>query len=126
MNLIEASEILRWKWLWGLPRPIWYTHEKFVKSFIEENKLKPILGERAAMEHIGRERAIDIKYLIDIRGGKRTPHLHYRGDLYLMDAGQWKQFSNTIVKDLSKKLAAAKTVNFEQFMEVADAVGAIP
>jgi hypothetical protein len=125
----------------GKPAEVWSVHEAEIGKFIKGNDLKatPLeslaheatmeSGQMAMREHEtemkASQPAIDIKYIIDIRGGRRGPHLHYRGQIYLLNAEQWKMFSGGIIQKLGEKLAKANTVNFEQFMELSDAMSAI-
>jgi hypothetical protein len=44
---------------------------------------------------------------------------------YLLSQKQWNDFSNTMLKGFSEKLAAANTVNFDQFMDIADSVAGL-
>jgi transposase len=58
-------------------------------------------------------------------GGMKVPHLHINGEIYLMDKKQWNEFSGKIIKEFSKKLAEAKSVNFRQLTELSDAMSEI-
>jgi hypothetical protein len=96
-----AENVLDWRWRFGIPADFWLLKEKLIGEFIKMNKLKatthealrvdahPLAAELAA----GREKSISIDYIINIRGGRRTPHLHYKGELYILDAKQWQAFS---------------------------------
>ena len=97
-------------------------HEKYVSTFIEKYKIKPVYTEKIVAKSV----VIDIDDIIGQRGGNRGPHLHYRGNVYLLNSNQWKRFSEPILKDFSKKLSEAATVNFEHLMELADTMNAMP
>jgi len=114
-NIDIPSEILRWKWLWGIPRDFWLVNRPRIADFIRRHKVEPL-----PKEQIG---AIDWVWLY---GGRKTPHLHLNENTYLLSPKQWREFSTTMLKDFSEKLAAANTVNFEQFMDVADTVTGLP
>jgi len=60
-----------------------------------------------------------------IRGGIRIPHLHYEGEIYLLSDSQWNTFSKRLINTFKEKLSKAKTVSFEQLMEISEAVSAI-
>jgi hypothetical protein len=62
---------------------------------------------------------------IDIRGGIRIAHLHFRNDVYLLDAVQWKAFSGKVLGEFSAKLSKASTVSFDQLLDLSDAVDTI-
>jgi transposase len=59
------------------------------------------------------------------QGGIRVPHLHYKGELYLLNKKQWNEFSGEILKEFSKKLAETKTVNFGQLMDLSETMNEI-
>jgi len=128
MNSLSEHILLKWKWLVGIPREFWMVHEKYVSTFIEKYNLKPVSKQMLAPVHkeMVAEAAINIEDIIGRYGGNRGPHLHYRGNMYLLNSDQWRQFSAPILKDFSKKLAEAATVNFEQFIELADTMNAMP
>lgn len=118
-------------WLHGGPWDVWLASEKYVGAFIKANRLTPVPYAfkepvvRGATTKMSHERAIDIEEITGAYGGMRVPHLHYRGETYLLDTKQWKTFSGEIIEDFSKRLAESKTVNFEQFVELANTMNAI-
>lgn len=117
-------ELLKWKN--GLPAQLWITNEKLISKFIENNRLKPLDRRMMGMtKDLTVERRIDIDHILGIAGGRRVPHLHYKGDLYLLSSAQWREFSGKVVKDMSKRLSDAKQVNLTELLEVSDAVGSI-
>lgn len=110
--------MIRWKWLWGIPNPLWIIHENYIGRLIEELNLEPLIN-------VARIRELEIEDYVGQHGGMRGPHLHYRGNLYLLNKKQWSRFTGQIIKEFSKKLALAKEVGFEQFIELADTMNAI-
>ncbi|MEN8135814.1 MAG: hypothetical protein ABFS18_09825 [Thermodesulfobacteriota bacterium] len=58
-------------------------------------------------------------------GGIRTPHIHFRGDVFLLNSKQWHEFSSTIIKDIQERLANAKSISFEQVMELSEATSSL-
>lgn len=120
--------ISAWKWKYGQPAYFWATNVQYVGAYIEENKLEPVFGGRVVQgptTEMSPERAIDIEKIRDLSGGGRGPHLHYKGETYLLNARQWQEFSGGIIRDFSKKLAETKAVPFEHFMELANTMDAI-
>ena len=119
---------LDWKWKFGVPADIWLVKEAMIGRFIKENKLKAV--ERASLgaavnvtkEAATTEKAITIDYIYDPRGGRKTPHLHYKGDLYLLDKAQWAKFTHPVLKELSSQLASVETIPFENMVEVSQAI----
>lgn len=123
----------KWKLInGGWPGP-WIINEARVRKFIELNKLNPVSQESIQTRALeletkaGREIKSQINpiYIIDPRGGMRNPHLHYKGKIYLLDSKQWNKFSGEIVKEFSKKLAAANSVTYEQLVELSDVMNGI-
>jgi len=116
----------------GWPGP-WIINEGRVRKFIELNKLNPVSQESIQTRALeletkagrGTKSQINPIYIIDPRGGMRNPHLHYKGKIYLLDSKQWNKFSGEIVKEFSKKLAAANSVTYEQLIELSDVMNGI-
>ena len=59
------------------------------------------------------------------RGGMRMPHLHYGGEIYMLNAAQWAEFSTTAVSALTEKLAKSQKVSFERLMQFSEAITGI-
>lgn len=117
-------ELIRWRWRYGRPADFWLSHIDTVAAFIKEHKLRAV--ERENLQVIPEEKSvIDIDDIIGSHGGRKLAHLHYRGDIYLLNDNQWKAFSNKIIGGFAEKLANAKTVNFEQLIQLSDAMGSI-
>jgi hypothetical protein len=55
----------------------------------------------------------------------RIPHLHHRGDIYLLSKEQWNKFSGEMLDNFRTRLAEVNTVPFEQLMNLGDAVGQV-
>ncbi len=115
----------------GPHNPVWMTHAEIVEKTINMNKLqsstakviqhysaKPGIAEKTSSEQAFAEWWL--KY-----GGIKVPHLHYNGEIYLLNKKQWTEFSGEIIKDFSKKLSEAKTVNFGQLMGLSEAMNDI-
>ncbi len=54
------------------------------------------------------------------RGGMRMPHLHYAGEIYILNETQWTNFSKIAMKSLTDKLAKVQKVGFEDVMQVTE------
>jgi hypothetical protein len=59
------------------------------------------------------------------RGGMRMPHLHYAGEIFLLNEAQWASFSKSAIKALTEKLGKAQKVGFEDVMQVSEALSQI-
>lgn len=58
--------------------------------------------------------------VFDIRGGMKAPHVHYKGDIYMLNEAQWKRFSSLVIDGFKAKLDAAGSVSFDTVMGIAD------
>ncbi|GAB4420886.1 MAG: hypothetical protein OHK0032_16670 [Thermodesulfovibrionales bacterium] len=118
------------KWIFGMPAPFWLKNIKMIEQVIREQKLEPVPAESLMTETplapmgAEQEKAIRI-WPRPIPGGIRIPHLHFRGDVYLLNESQWKEFSGKVVKEFQTKLARVNTVSFEQVMEISEAVDSL-
>ena len=133
----EMVKLPPW-WLRGLPADLWLQHGRIVEKFITEQKLKPVdqkflvtklevlAGQPAQAIATATATAKARLNPIDIRGGIRIAHLHFRNDVYLLDAAQWKAFSGNVLEQFSAKLSQASTVSFDQLLDLSDAVDSLP
>jgi hypothetical protein len=120
------------RWWFGIPVPIWLNRMEMIKAFIKENDLKPadletlpitpFMNQAAGAELA--ERAPKVRWP-GFPGGIRIPHLHYRGDIFLLKEEVWQNFSTGLVKDLQGRLGKAKSVSFEQAMEISEAIDSL-
>ncbi len=121
-------------WIRGIP-PVdfWFKREDMIGRFIAKNKLKAfntapyaveLSGELAARAAAKKEKALVIRR-IPFPGGMKGPHLHFRGDVFVLDAVQWQSFTGEIMKDLQTKLSKARAVSFEQVRELSEAIDKI-
>lgn len=120
------------RWIYGIPAPIWLKSMDLIGKTIEEYKLKPVPIESLMAENPFTPRNIVSGEQEKARlrpwqwpGGIRIAHLHYRGDVYLLNESQWKNFSVSVIRDFQNKLANVKTVGFEQVMEISEAVDGV-
>jgi len=132
----EMVNVPHW-WLRGRPADLWLQHSHIVERFIKEAKLTPVdqkflvtklevLAGQAPQAVATATATARGKLLpIDIRGGIRIAHLHFRNDVYLLDAVQWKAFSGKVLGEFSAKLSKASTVSFDQLLDLSDAVDTI-
>jgi hypothetical protein len=117
---------------------LWLQHSQIVERFIKEakltavdqrflvTKLEVLAGQPPQAIATATATARAKLQPIDIRGGIRIAHLHFRNDVYLLDAEQWKAFSGKLLGELSAKLSKASTVSFDQLLDLSDAVDTIP
>ncbi len=141
MAQLDLSKILIWRI--GRPADIWLSHQGMVADVIKKYKLKALdvasypsvpamdmgaLEEMATVTTKAKTTAAlpaKIRWPRPFPGGLRIPHVHYGADIYLLDARQWKDFSTAVLSDVSKRIASAKEVSFEQAVELAEAANTL-
>ncbi len=133
-------------WINGGRWDIWAAELHSVEKFIRSNDLQPLDSLTAAaytyrednaairapaiqppvnlMEKRGMSMSIWEEYQ-GINGGMRVPHLHFRGEIYMLNNEQWKEFSRGMLEQLSSKLGKANAVSFDQLMDVSESVNAL-
>jgi hypothetical protein len=136
MNKTEnamPTNTIDWGIRLGIPADFWVLKERLIGEFIKANKLKAVTHEAMRVDAhpiseklvTEKNKSITVDYILNIRGGRRTPHLHYRGDLYILDAKQWQSFSGPLLKEFGNRLAAANTIGFENFIEIGESISAV-
>ena len=132
MNNITINPFYYKRWLFGIPAPIWLNRMEMIEGFIKENGLQPAaletlpispLMNQAAGAEIA-ERALKIRWP-GFPGGIKIPHLHFGGNVFVLKEELWQKFSAGLVKDLQGRLAKAKSVSFEQAMEISEAIDSL-
>jgi len=126
---MHMLEILRWKW--GGPRDFWLAKAELVGNFIENAGLKALESKHAPIDFsvlqpdfAPREASAGARVLPrdpGIRGGVRTPHLHYAGGFYALNPRQWQEFTGIVMQDVIERVQSAGTVSFEQLLDVGEA-----
>jgi hypothetical protein len=54
------------------------------------------------------------------RGGMRMPHIHYAGEIYILNEKQWEDFSKLAMQSLTEKMGRMQKVPFEKVMQIAE------
>ncbi len=136
-------------WKRGRPAELFVVEEAFIEKFISEFKLRalseesldqlsPVAGGvitdgRLAIEpQLANQRSVEIESMersseVKIKppnfpGGLRTPHIHFKGEVFLLNIKQWQNFSGFVKKDIQKRLDRAESIPFEQMMDLAGVV----
>ncbi|WIM06095.1 MAG: hypothetical protein OHM77_02035 [Candidatus Nitricoxidivorans perseverans] len=116
-------------WIRGLPPfDFWIRRIDIIGEFIRKNKLTPSdmsafeTGELAVGPMAAAKKAAPPIRRPPFPGGLRLPHLHFKGDVYLLNEQQWRSFSGAVVKDLNAKLANAAALSFDQIRDVAEGI----
>lgn len=118
---IEKSNFENMLFTRGVRFDLWHTHGKLVEKMIESSHLE-VLQHTAirsdASKKISSEQGSLRWYLKN--GGMKVPHLHFNGEIYVLNKKQWSEFSGEILKEFSKKLTETKTVSFGQLMDLSE------
>jgi hypothetical protein len=112
----------------GMPKVFWRLESDYLEQFMNKNfdmnkNFNINNNNLASNVAVTKPKVIDKD--LSIRGGIRAPHLHYNGEIYLLNKEQWNEFSGGIIKEFSKKLAETKNVSFNQLMELSDVMSEI-
>jgi hypothetical protein len=62
---------------------------------------------------------------IQFPGGIRFAHFHFKGDVYQVSPEGWKEFTQVVMDGMMQKLKTAKSVSFEQVMEISSSLDAL-
>ncbi len=113
------------RWIFGLPAPFWLKNGRMIEEIVHKNQLKPVpagsLPDVVGMMAETTETRAPL--VVDKRpypGGIRVAHLHFKGDIYLLEENLWREVSGKMVKEFQAKLSKVNTVNFEQAMELSE------
>ncbi len=112
-------------WKNGGRLDLWIRNVDVIADFTTKLKLKPIAREHLinmAPAAAGTEPTVRALQNPDIRGGIRMPHLHFKGEIFLLNDDQWKVFAGQTLKNLQERLGTAKTVSFDGMAELSEAV----
>ena len=108
----------------------WVSHVEIIERYVKET-IKELIQIRTPATQIlvapeARPAAPSKAILWDpTRGGMRMPHLHYAGEIYLLNEAQWANFSKIATKSLAERLAKVQKVGFEEVMQVSEALAKI-
>jgi hypothetical protein len=114
----------------GGRRDFWVSHVGLVEKFVKANlnDLVKVNAATHAVAGVGREAGAQPAARATVvmwdptRGGMRMPHLHYAGEMYLLNESQWAAFSKGAMAALTEKLGSAGRVSFENVMAVSDVI----
>jgi hypothetical protein len=143
---MSNSLIFDWR-IRGIPSDIWLRYADKIGQLITKEKLTPInsrlvttpnqvnlalAGAASAAttatatmtRDVGKTKAISsATEWFDIRGGMKALHVHYNGEIYLLNEAQWKRFTTMVIDDFKAKLETAKVVGFDTTLDIAETIG---
>ena len=127
----SIERIKPWE-IFGGKRPFFLKYADVIKDVIQDFHLQPINQEiiSPTVQASNFEKSTLTKERIayidpGIHGGKRFAHLHYRGDIYMLNHEQWRAFTGRIKNDMMKRLEMAESISVEQFQDLSDAIDPI-
>ena len=129
-NILLDYRIKPWE-IYGGKRPFFVRYSDVIGDVISDFKLEPLKEEvlmptkrlAAPPSNVAAEAMIYIDP--DIYGGKRFAHLHYRGEIYMLNKEQWQTFTGRIKNDLIERLHTANMISVEQLQDINDAIDPI-
>jgi hypothetical protein len=121
-------------WRNGGRGDLWLKNIERIGRLIKEWKLEPVAAEHfiaekysAPLSSVKEEKErLPFRWPRSFWGGIRIPHLHFKGDLFLPNEKQWREFTAEVMKDFQAKLAKASAISFDQMMEISEAVDSLP
>jgi hypothetical protein len=125
-----------WWWRHGRPADVWVTNQELVAQFVKDHRLQPIPAEHFGLgQPTGATRGVapEAREILvrpfpwpdPLPGYLRSPHLHFGGEIYVLDGEQWKEFSGRVMDGVREKLAGARTLGFEQMLELTNATSGV-
>ena len=128
-DLLYDYRLKPWE-IYGGKRPFFVRYADLVADVINDFKLNPIKEythspaiKATSAEASDREKMI--YYDPDIWGGKRFAHLHYRGEVYMLNREQWQSFTARVKDNLIDRLHTANNISVEQLLDLNDAIDPI-
>jgi hypothetical protein len=110
---------------------IWISQAVQVGRFVEAHlkdltKVRVAVEARAGLEApAGAQAAARVLIWDPTRGGMKMPHLHYAGEIYILNEAQWAEFSKGAVSALAERMNKAQRVRFDDVMQLSEAVAGI-
>lgn len=126
LDISKLNDTKLWRWIHGGPFEFWETNQIRIETFVKENNISP--APQISPANVRTARAdipLDAKEILDHTwkyGGRKAPHLHCNGEIYLLDAKQWQEFSGSVVKDIHRKLEESGSIRFNELLDISDAV----
>ncbi len=117
--------------IFGGKRPLFVKYADIIADLIQDFKLKPIEDQlrspafRMAGAKEATATAAKIQFDPGVFGGKRFAHLHYKGEIFMLNRDQWRTFTARVKDDLIHRLESAGTISLEQLQDLNDAIDPI-
>ena len=121
-------------WKYGRRADLWLSGQAELGRFLKKYRIKalprasypydatPMLREVPTAKVIKQMR-VEALWPRPFPGGIRTPHVHFGGELYILNSKQWDKYAAMVMDDAQKRISKASKVDFEQLIEISEAVG---
>jgi hypothetical protein len=110
----------------GIPADFWVMHEDVIGKLIKAKNLKQLSAASHSSIMAPTIATAELKGIKLPPGGLagilQVPHVHYKGEVYLLGEKEWAEFSGSILDGMRAKLSNVKNVSFNQLMGLADAM----
>jgi len=112
-------------WKYGGRLDFWLRNIEAIAGLLKTLNLKPVAREHlanAVQMYAEMEKGNPGLRRWDFPGGIRMPHLHFKGEIFLLNEEQWKTFVKQTLTNLQERLGSAKAVSFEGIAEISEAI----
>ncbi|MDJ0694907.1 hypothetical protein [Mastigocoleus sp. MO_188.B34] len=117
-------------WTRGIPSSFWVVNHQAVRDIVQKYNLRAMTAEELGQglaapleESTASEQQMSLKpWPWPFPGGLKIAHVHYGGQLFLLNQEQWAEFSGRVISDLQAKLDNAQVVTFDSMLDVSEAV----
>lgn len=120
----------------GVPPDIQMIFSKEIAQFITANRIMPFqefeVLETLQATPVAKKGAAKIPLQLQQKlppysthGGMKIPHLHYNGQVFILDGAQWDAFSGMMLEKIKAKVNSINKVSFNQLMELSSTIGNI-
>lgn len=116
----------------GWPIAFSITNLKSIEECISKFNLQPVSEQHLYSEsyylptetmEVNSKQQVKKRYLKN--GGMKAPHIHFNGEIFLLNQEQWHDFSSKIIRNFQQKLGDVKGINYQQMIELSNAMESI-
>lgn len=114
--------------IYGGKRPFFVKYAELIKDIIKDFKLEPVKEQflSSTVRETDYKSSEKMAYFDPgIYGGKRFAHLHYKGEVYMLNKEQWQAFTARVKDDFISRLKMSNHIPIEQMIDLSDAIDPI-
>jgi len=121
-------------WKYGRRADLWLSGQEALGKFLRKYRIKalprasypydatPMLQEIPSAK-VMKQMRVEALWPRPFPGGIRIPHVHFEGELYILNPKQWKAYSALVMNDVQERISKASKVDFAQLIEISEAAG---